>query len=360
MSKLYKKLLGGIAATFAFSCAANAAPVTGSVNVDNDFIVVLSVTNSSGQTTNSTVYSGANARNWNRREDFQFNVPSDASNRQCSINVIAWGDRAVSQGFAGIFRGPNGTIYTGGPGISAQATGIASTGWANSGGGPTPTEINTIVAGSFQPNPFEIPGTVTGGTNPWGTLNYSSVMSGVPSGSFQWIWPTSNQMTGQYSAFKMGCGSLVRQVPPPPPPLPDPIDVPGDHFQCYMLKKGDKVKDETLIIEDQFGKTEAVLGRPVMLCNPSSKVHRDKAYRIRDNKRHLVCYNYVKQQRPKSEELMINNQMGADKVISTKRELFCVPSEKYHLDENGNVIETDEKGDDRVRPRRPRNIYQRR
>ncbi|MDB2437097.1 hypothetical protein N9W89_00135 [Hellea sp.] len=352
MSKLPTKLLCGVAATFALSCAANAAPVTGSVNVDNDFIVVLSVTDAAGNTTNSTVYKGAHASRWNRREDFKFEVPGDNTNKQCSINVIAWGDRAVSQGFAGIFRGPDGTIYTGGSGITAQATGIASSGWASTGGGPTPSQIDTIVAGSFQPNPFEIPGTVTGGTNPWGTIDYSSVMTGVPASSFQWIWPTSNQMTGQYSAFKMGCGSLVKQVPPPPPPLPDPIDVPGDHFQCYMLKKGDNIKDEALTIEDQFGKSEAVLGRPVMLCNPSTKVHNRKSYDIRNKKRHLVCYNYVKQQSPKSEELMINNQMGADKVVSTKRELFCVPSEKYHLDENGNVIQIEEKGDDRVRPRR--------
>ena len=338
MSKLYKKLLSGVAASLAFASVADAAPVTGSVNVDNDFIVVLSVTDALGNTTNTTEYKGLHARAWHKREDFTFEVPSDNTNKQCSINVIAWGDRAVSQGFAGIFRGPNGTIYTGGPGITAQATGIASSGWAQTGG-PSQANIDTIVAGSFLPNPFEIPGTVTGGTNPWGTINYSSVMSGVPAGNFQWIWPTSNQMTGQYSAFRMDCGGVVKQVPPPPPPMPDPIDVPGDHFQCYMLKKGDRLKEETLYIEDQFGKSEAVLGRPVMLCNPSAKIHNRKEYGVRDKKRHLVCYNYTKRQKPISEDLMINNQMGSDKVVATKDELFCVPSHKYHLDKEGNVID---------------------
>ena len=359
MSKLYKKLLGGVAATLALSCVADAAPVTGSINVDNDFIVVLSVTDSNNVTTNTVEYKGLHGSAWHRREDFTIEVPSDNTNKHCSVNVIAWGDRAVSQGFAGIFRGPNGVIYTGGPGITAQATGIASNGWAQTGG-PTTTEIDTIVAGNFQPNPFEIPGTVTGSTNPWGTINYSSVMAGVPAGSFQWIWPTSNQMTGQYSAFRMDCGSVVKQVPPPPPPLPDPIDVPGDHFQCYMIEKGDRLKRETLYIKDQFGESKAVLGRPVMLCNPSYKTHNRKKYGVRDEKRHLVCYKYVNKQERVSESVMINNQMAADKVVATKRELFCVPSEKYHLDANGNVIETEEKGDDRVRPRRPRNIYQRR
>ncbi|HHI88352.1 MAG TPA: hypothetical protein ENK01_00230 [Hellea balneolensis] len=109
----------------------------------------------------------------------------------------------------------------------------------------------------------------------------------------------------------------------------------GDHFQCYRLEKGDRVKPQTIYIKDQFGGTKAVLGRPVMLCNPSFKVHNGKEYPVRDKKRHLVCYNYVKQERPRSQSLYINTQFGADKVISTRRELFCAPAGKAHLPGRG-------------------------
>ncbi len=330
-----KFLTASVLALFALAPMAHAAPVSGSVNVDNDFIVVLSVTDSSGNTSNTKVYSGANARRWNRREDFSFDVPNDATNRQCSVNVIAWGDNAVSQGFAGIFRGPDGVRYTGGPGISAQATGIPSQGWANTAtGGPNSTQIDTILAGAFSPNPFQIPGTVTGGTNPWGSINYTGQMSGVPSSGFKWVWPTSNQMTGQYSAFRMNCADMVKQVVP----IPDPIDVPGDHMQCYTVQKGQRLKSETLYIEDQFGGTKAVLGKPIMLCNPSAKQHGKKEYGVRNKQRHLVCYDYVEAERHSSQDLMINNQMGPDKIVTRKRAMFCVPSYKWHLDKEGNPI----------------------
>jgi len=124
-----------------------------------------------------------------------------------------------------------------------------------------------------------------------------------------------------------------------------------------MLEKGDRVKPEQIVIEDQFGKSEVVLGQPRMLCNPSAKRHRDKLYRVENEKRHLVCYDIVKQGKVEKHELNINNQFGPDDVVSTRRRTFCVPSLKEHIDKAGDIKDTRY---ERVRPRRPEPRQQRR
>jgi len=327
------KLLSSVAATLAITGMAHATVIEGAINVDNDFIVVHSQNN-----TNNIIYRGANGSQWSQTETFSVEVDDtpDAL-KQCSINVIAWGDGSSKQGFAGIIKSSGGTAYTGGPGINAYQSGIGTSGWA-SPSNPSQATVDTILSSATYSAPYEISGTVTGGTNPWGSMSYpANLMAGVNAADFQWIWSTSNLGKKTYSVFNLPCGKVVKPVPA----LPNWVDVPGDHFQCYMLEKGDHVKDETLYIEDQFGAKKAVLGKPVMLCNPSSKQHRRKKYGVRNKKRHLVCYNYRNEQPAKAQSLMINNQMGPDKVVSTKPKLFCVPSLKYHLDANGNVIKSD-------------------
>jgi hypothetical protein len=107
--------------------------------------------------------------------------------------------------------------------------------------------------------------------------------------------------------------------------------MPGEHFQCYNVEKADRLPEETITIADQFGKTRAVLGKPVLLCNPSHKIHNKKEFKILNQKRHLVCYNYVKQNKVKSQNLLINNQFAPDNIVSGQRELFCVPSIKKRV-----------------------------
>ena len=118
----------------------------------------------------------------------------------------------------------------------------------------------------------------------------------------------------------------------------------GEHFQCYKLEKGDRLKPETITISDQFGRSQAVLGTPRMLCNPSTKIHNKKEFGILNKERHLVCYDYVKQERVEPQELKINNQFAPDDVVSTEREMFCVPSFKEHMD----------RGPQKIDERRPR------
>ncbi|MEL0649671.1 hypothetical protein V6248_19915, partial [Pseudoalteromonas agarivorans] len=65
----------------------------------------------------------------------------------------------------------------------------------------------------------------------------------------------------------------------------------GEHFQSYNEEKADRLPEETIMIPDQCGKTTAVLGKPVLLCKPSTKKHNKQEFKILNTKRHIVCYN---------------------------------------------------------------------
>lgn len=114
-------------------------------------------------------------------------------------------------------------------------------------------------------------------------------------------------------------------------PYGDPIDVKGEHFQCYDVKPEQKTKPVSIRIQDQFGRDEVVLGRPAMLCNPSAKTHGKKKYRIQNKERHLVCYTLAKQSPSKSQKVKINNQFEGNALNTGQRRLFCAPSLKKHL-----------------------------
>ena len=148
---------------------------------------------------------------------------------------------------------------------------------------------------------------------------YSSILNTLNDGKFSFFVQDDTSVQSAQLNIVFDC------------PKPLPI-VKGEHYQCYRLEKNTALKPETIIIQDQFGGTSAVLGRPRMLCNPSTKKHKDKFFNIQNKRRHLVCYDIVKQRpnRPKSVE--ISNQFEYQNVIATKREMFCVPSYKKHLD----------------------------
>lgn len=310
----------------AIGSVANAATIEGAINVDNNFVVVHSQ-GPIGSQSHSIIYSGANGSQWKKTERFKAEISDDPESlQQCAVNVIAWGDGTSRQGFAGVIKGNGGTVYTGGTGITAKQTSISSIS-ANSTIGQT--QVNSILGAGVTggSSPYNIsPGTVIGGTAPWGAMNSypANLLTGVNASNFRWIWSTSNLAKRTYSVFNIPCGSVVKAAP-------TWKDMPGEHFQCYNLEKGDRVKSKAITIADQFGKSEVVIGRPKMLCNPSSKTHRGKNYRIRNKERHLVCYDYVKQNRVRPQNLKINNQFAPDEVVSTQREMFCVPSYKEHV-----------------------------
>lgn len=184
---------------------------------------------------------------------------------------------------------------------------------------------------------------------PWQTVdNVASIQAGQTF-SFVVTMTNATNFDEGYVSFTDKCDPEPTDPFTPPPPgtvggdlgviqnpyIPDPIVFPpvpnGEHYQCYMLEKGNDVKREQITIKDQFGRDQVVLGRPVMLCNPSEKIHGRKTFKIQDAERHLVCYTYLRQKQPDAQELRIQTQFGQDEVISTRREMFCAPAGKSHI-----------------------------
>lgn len=111
------------------------------------------------------------------------------------------------------------------------------------------------------------------------------------------------------------------------------VDVPGDHHQCYRVVRAAALAPETINVADQFGRAQIVLARPVMLCNPSVKVHRDRRYRVRSPELHLVCYEPARQDRQRVRRVRIGNQFQIVDLNVAERAMFCVPSNKELLGE---------------------------
>lgn len=333
--KFISSLLSG--AVLFTSSSAFAAQIDAAVNVDNRFMVVVSQNG-----VNTVVYTAPSNYTWGREATrFSFNIKDDDL-KQCRISLINWGDGAVAEGFAGVFKGANGIVYSGGSGWKTRESSIP-----NGGMSPVPSQntVNAIVPatgngfidlGSTQNNPR------WGSVRPFYTTNDFGG-SAIPS-NFNWIRPSgTNTTTKNHFVYTTECSNLVN-------PAPVAVNMPGEHFQCYSLEKGDRIKTERVVVKDQFGKSEVVLGKPRMLCNPSAKVHNGKEFRIRNEKRHLVCYDYVRQSNVKSYNLRINNQFAPDDVVSTKREMFCVPSSKEHMDKIENKQLRYDRRDIRKRP----------
>lgn len=113
---------------------------------------------------------------------------------------------------------------------------------------------------------------------------------------------------------------------------PQPVDVPGDHYQCYTVVRAEPLKPEKIIVADQFGKAVIVLARPMLLCNPAVKVHRDKKYEPKAPDVHLVCYMPVRsEEKPRLRRVEIGNQFQVTNLVVSDRSLFCVPSRKKLL-----------------------------
>lgn len=311
-----------------------ASPVSGALNVDNNYVVVVSQNG-----VNTPVSYGPS----NFRQTMYFSTMVDDTPKaleDCAINIIAWGDGSPEQGLATIVYGDGGKVYSGGPNITVYNSQISSRNvpgippqFFYTGDPPTQAEIDTMIGNAVFTAPYEIPGTVTGGTNPWGPVSYAAgYMNGVPAGDLQWIWDTSN-MSGPitFKVFSIPCRAVVTPKKPTPP---GPAPMNGEHFQCYGVEQryqqeGDLDK---FVVEDQFGSAVIGLGKPVMLCNPSFKNHKNKEFPIQRPERHLVCYELDTNQSVKGQDLEIENQFSKIGVTSNQRELFCVPSSKKHVD----------------------------
>jgi hypothetical protein len=118
------------------------------------------------------------------------------------------------------------------------------------------------------------------------------------------------------------------------------VSMPGNHFGCYRVAESRPLRPETLQIRDQFGRAEVVLGRPVMVCNPSIKVHNDRTFGVTNPERHLICYDIARQNdQQRSRRVQTNNQMAPAQLTTNERQMYCVPSSKRLIGEREMPVE---------------------
>lgn len=118
------------------------------------------------------------------------------------------------------------------------------------------------------------------------------------------------------------------------------VDVPGDHYQCYRVIKGDALTPEKITVSDQFGRAVIVLARPVSVCNPSTKIHRDKRHGVTSPELHLVCYAPAYQSdKARARRVQIGNQFQTVELELAERSMFCVPSTKKILGERESPLD---------------------
>lgn len=98
-----------------------------------------------------------------------------------------------------------------------------------------------------------------------------------------------------------------------------------DHFKCYQVKGA--TPQAVVSLKDKFTSAKnLVLGKPVLLCNPTIKVHDGKTYPVQHAKAHLVCYKVKPTQFNKT--IAVTNQFGAPQLNISNPGMLCAPSTK--------------------------------
>jgi hypothetical protein len=107
-----------------------------------------------------------------------------------------------------------------------------------------------------------------------------------------------------------------------------------DHFKCYIVQ-GSPV-DVPVRLADQWGTHAARVGRPVLLCNPTVKVHietvagaaGEREVPITNPDAHLVCYRILTPNVSPNRAVQVRNQFDKDVLKVAQPVLLCVPSRK--------------------------------
>ncbi len=296
-------------------------PVTIHATADNNFIIVLT----SGQTS-TKVYTSNNS-GWRVPQRTTLSI-SNSRRNNCSIDFITWNDKAT-RGLLATVTGDAGSLHSGQAAVKSFRTPITYSPYRSASAiFPSTSQINQVISSKILSQTGSYGDGLIWGFDPIA----------------KWIVPHGVTPHNTFAVHSFPCSSVVKGIIGRPTPIPAPFPRPtppsftiplpnikGDHFSCYMLDKTTAMKPEQITITDQFGRAKAVLGRPIILCNPSEKIHRGKEFKILNKKRHLVCYEILEQTPNKPYDLEIQNQFEKRKVRSLDRELFCVPSLKTHL-----------------------------
>jgi hypothetical protein len=98
-----------------------------------------------------------------------------------------------------------------------------------------------------------------------------------------------------------------------------------DHFKCHVVQ-GQPV-DLPVRLEDQWGREQVRVGRPVLLCNPTVKVH-EAVTPIENPDAHLLCYKIATPNLSPTRAVQVRNQFDKDVIKVAQPTLLCVPSRK--------------------------------
>jgi hypothetical protein len=109
-----------------------------------------------------------------------------------------------------------------------------------------------------------------------------------------------------------------------------------NHFKCYDVRStsGDRFEPRMVTVADQFETKEAILEKPISLCNPVDK----NGEGVPDPGCHLVCYRLQDPARPIMEPrpVTVTDQFGTLDLLAISGScrrvgVLCVPSTKTEL-----------------------------
>jgi hypothetical protein len=99
-----------------------------------------------------------------------------------------------------------------------------------------------------------------------------------------------------------------------------------DHFKCYVVKAGAAIgKPVDLFDELEVPFAAVMVGRPVLFCNPTAKIHDGVQTPILNPRDHLTCYEISKTVESPFGGV---TQLGDVRLAASGLEWLCVPSEK--------------------------------
>jgi hypothetical protein len=101
-----------------------------------------------------------------------------------------------------------------------------------------------------------------------------------------------------------------------------------DHFKCYRVKGA--TAQAVVGLKDQFQSAPGlVVGKPVLLCNPTLKVHGPNTFPIKHPKAHLVCYKITVVNF--TANVLTQNQFRSEALTVQNPNMLCAPSKKRIL-----------------------------
>jgi hypothetical protein len=106
----------------------------------------------------------------------------------------------------------------------------------------------------------------------------------------------------------------------------------SNNFKCYAAKPayGTSFTPTPVIIEDQFGTTQATIHSPFQICTPVTKLEREPAEEFGPEDPHLMCYKLTNQVSPNWLAFHRDTDQFGSEVLrsATRPRVLCLPALK--------------------------------